>query len=146
MTPTLTTYQQTRLVYWCGTPAFSVKERIPQILEFLQLATHWSSDRTAEKLFLAMSNSLSAYATCDGDRIVGFGRIIGDGYHLAVLTDIACHPNYRGQAIATNIVKALIADVPHCCTVRAMTSQAKGLYQKLGFCEYSGDTMELTRV
>lgn len=139
MTATLTKFNQIAI-----TPEM-VGDISHDVLVFLQLATHWSSDRDSVEIYLCLRRSLSAYITYDCDRIVGFGRIIGDGYHLAVLTDIACHPNYRGQAIATNIVKSLIADVPHCCTVRAMTSQAKGLYQKLGFCEYSGDTMELTR-
>lgn len=115
------------------------------VLAFLQLSTHWSGDRTTIEISLSLLGSISAYITYDGDLIVGFGRIIGDGYHLAMLTDIACHPNYRGQAIATNIVKALISDVPHCRTVRADTSQARGLYEKLGFAEYSGDTMEFIK-
>jgi ribosomal protein S18 acetylase RimI-like enzyme len=139
MPATLTKFKQVQV-----TP-----EMIPSIchdvLMFLQMATHWSDDRDRVNIFFCLAGSLSAYATYDGDRIVGFGRIIGDGYHLAVLTDIACHPNYRGQAIATNILKALIADVPHCKNIRAMTSQARGLYQKLGFVEYDGDTMSLQR-
>lgn len=141
----MTAFHTQRLVYWHGNLAFSVQERIPQILEFLQLATHWSEDRTAEKLFLAMSNSLSAYATCDGDRIIGFGRIIGDGFTQANLKDIACHPDYRGQGIASNIVKLLILDVPSCDVIRAETSRAKVLYERLSFAEYSGDVMELIR-
>lgn len=141
----MTAFHTHRLVYWCGHPAYSVQERIPQILGFLQLATHWSSDRTAEKLFLAISNSLSAYVTYDGDCIVGFGRIIGDGFTQANLKDIACHPDYRGQGIASNIVKLLILDVPNCDVIRAETSRAKVLYEKLGFAEYLGDVMELVR-
>ncbi len=116
-----------------------------RILHFLKLATHWSGDRTPSEIKGCINDSISVYIAFDGVEIVGFGRIIGDRYHLAILTDICCHPNYRGQAIATNIVKSLCADVPHCRTIRAMTSQAKGLYEKLGFVEYSGDTMELCR-
>jgi ribosomal protein S18 acetylase RimI-like enzyme len=141
MPATLTKFEQIKIAYHSRSNVSSVAE----ILDFLQLATHWSSDRSDSELLYSIQNSLSAYVTYDGDRIVGFGRIIGDGYHLAILTDIACHPDYRGQAIATNIVKSLCADVPHCRTIRAMTSQAKGLYEKLGFVEYSGDTMELVR-
>ena len=141
----MTAFHTQRLVYWHGNLAFSVQERIPQILEFLQLATHWSSDRTAEKLFLALSSSLSAYVTYDGDCIVGFGRIIGDGFTQANLKDIASHPHYRGQGIASNIVRALILDVPNCDVIRAETSKAKVLYERLGFTEYSGDVMELIR-
>jgi predicted GNAT family acetyltransferase len=139
MTATLTKFNQIAI-----TPD-TVGDISHDVLAFLQLATHWSSDRTAIEISLSLLRSISAYITYDGDRIVGFGRIIGDGYHLAILTDIASHPNYRGQAIATNIVKSLCADVPHCKDIRAMTSQAKGLYEKLGFTEYAGDTMELLR-
>jgi len=116
-----------------------------RILNFLKCATHWSSDRTTAQIKTCVLNSIASYIAFDGVEIVGFGRIIGDGVHLAVLTDIACHPDYRGQAIATNITLQLCADVPHCKAIRAMTSQAKGLYLKLGFVEYSGDTMELVR-
>lgn len=141
----MTQFHTQRLVYWHGNLAFSVQDRIPQILGFLQLATHWSDDRTAEKLFLSISNSLSAYVTYDGDRIVGFGQIIGDGHLQANLKNIASHPSYRGQGIASNIVKLLILDVPNCDVIRAETSRAKVLYERLGFTEYSGDVMELIR-
>jgi ribosomal protein S18 acetylase RimI-like enzyme len=123
----------------------NISELSDDILAFLQISTHWSSDRTSDEMYYAITNSLSAIVTYNGFRIVGFGRIIGDGYHLAVLTDIACHPECQGQKIATNIVKQLCADVPNCRSIRAMTSQANGLYKKLGFVEYGGDTMELTR-
>jgi ribosomal protein S18 acetylase RimI-like enzyme len=140
MTATITKFRQIWIAY-----SYNEKLNIKELLDFLQLATHWSKDRTESNLSYCLKNSLSAYVTFDGDHIVGFGRIIGDGYHLAVLTDIACHPDYRGQAIATNIVKSLCADVPHCRRIIAATSQAKGLYEKLGFVEYSGDTMEFCR-
>jgi ribosomal protein S18 acetylase RimI-like enzyme len=123
----------------------NIAELSDDILAFLQLATHWSGDRTPDDMYFALTNSLSAIITYNGSTIVGFGRIIGDGYHLAVLTDIACHPEYQGRKIATNIVKQLCADVPNCRSIRAMTSKANGLYLKLGFTEYSGDTMELVR-
>lgn len=136
MTATLTKFNQIAI-----TPEM-VGDISHDVLNFLQLATHWSSDRDSVEIYLCLRRSLSVYITYDGDRIVGFGRIIGDGYHLAILTDIACHPDYRGQAIATNIVNSLCADVPHCRRIIAATSLAKGLYEKLGFTEYLGDVME----
>ena len=141
----MTAFHTQRLAYWHQNPAYSVQDLIPQILKFLQLATHWNASLTSEKLFLSISNSLSAYITIDGDRIVGFGQIIGDGHLQANLKNIASHPSYRGQRIATNIVKALILDVSNCDVIRAETSQAKVLYERLGFTEYSGDVMELIR-
>lgn len=116
-----------------------------RILHFLKLATHWSRDRTTSQIKGCILNSIATYIAYDGVDIVGFGRIVGDGYHIADLTDIASHPDYRGRAIATNIIEKLCAEVPNCEKVRALTSQAKGFYERLGFVKYPGDTMELVK-
>jgi hypothetical protein len=58
----MTQFHTQRLVYWHGNLAFSVQERIPQILEFLQLATHWNANLTSEKLFLSIITTNLGYA------------------------------------------------------------------------------------
>jgi N-acetylglutamate synthase-like GNAT family acetyltransferase len=62
---------------------------------------------------------------------------------VCLLTDIAVHPNYRGQGIASQIINALLDEVKDCEKVFAHTSQANGLYEKLGFSDFDGGTMEL---
>lgn len=114
-----------------------------RILHFLKLATHWSSDRDTEQIRSCILNSIACYAAFDGVDIVGFGRLVGDGCHVALITDIAVHPNYRGQKIASNLIAELTNQVPYCEKIYAHTSRANGLYSKLGFRDYCGGTMEL---
>lgn len=104
-------------------------------IEHMCFTTPWSLESFAEEI----NNNLAKYfvAKVDG-KVVGYGGvwIVVDEGHI---TNIAVHPDYRGQGIGEAIVKSLIALAKeHNITsitleVRPTNTAALNLYKKFGF-------------
>lgn len=66
----------------------------------------WSSyDRKVSKL--ALENSLYTVSIYDDDKIVGFGRLIGDGVCYFYIHDVMVLPSYQKKGIGTMIIDKL---------------------------------------
>lgn len=109
--------------------------------------TYWGSDRSEAVYLRAFEHSLCA-AAFDGARQVGFGRAMTDRATMAYLCDVFVDPQWRGQAIGSKLVAALL-DHPDLTTVTSWslrTTDAHGLYERFGFqsCD-DGAYMRLTR-
>ena len=79
---------------------------------------------------------LSLYAVClrDGHRLVGMGRVVGDGLHVQV-TDIAVHPDHQGRGLSRMIMESImgyISTLPPSTGV-SLFADVDWLYQKFGF-------------
>jgi GNAT superfamily N-acetyltransferase len=94
-----------------------IVERNPTEAEYARLITSvgWKGrDRPA--IAAGLAGSLFAVCAEDGERTVGFGRIIGDGGLHYYLSDIVVHPDRQRSGIGTMIVRALVAwleQIPH---------------------------------
>ncbi|RWC49532.1 MAG: N-acetyltransferase [Mesorhizobium sp.] len=114
----------------------------------LLMASYWGAGRNDEIHRRAFANSLCVGAYIDG-RQVGFGRAITDRTVFAYLADIIIWPENRGQGIGSRLVQALI-DHPEVRSVfhwSLSTSDAHGLYEKLGFKPSTdGRYMRLDRI
>lgn len=120
-------------------------------IEKLSFKTPWSRDSFESEL---SRNSLARYIVAKADgKTVGYGGmwIVLDEGHI---TNIAVHPDYRGQKIGEMIVRELLkvarennaANVT--LEVRESNDAARRLYKKLGFVDsgirkgYYADTNE----
>ena len=66
----------------------------------------WGSyDRKVSKL--ALENSLYTVSIYDDDKIVGFGRLIGDGVCYFYIHDVMVLPSYQKKVIGTMIIDKL---------------------------------------
>ena len=66
----------------------------------------WGSyDRKVSKL--ALENSLYTVSIDDDDKIVGFGRLIGDGACYFYIHDVMVLPSYQKKGIGTMIIDKL---------------------------------------
>lgn len=88
---------------------------------------------------------VTAYA--DG-RLVGMGRIVGDGVLHALLADIVVDPAYRGRGIGSQIVDRLAAECRRHGVADIQLFAARGkrpFYERLGFAVRPDDApgMEL---
>jgi GNAT superfamily N-acetyltransferase len=89
--------------------------------------------------------AVSAY---EGERLVGTGRIIGDGVLHALLVDVIVDPDYRHRGIGSAIVERLVAE---CRRHRIVDVQlfcefgVSPFYERLGFAARPDDApgMEL---
>lgn len=97
---------------------------------------------TAEDLQRAISNSWYKVAAYEGDRLIGFGRMVSDGILHAMVYDLIVDPAFQGRGIGGTILQKL---VDRCRQVgirdvQLFCAQGKiGFYQKRGFEERPAD-------
>ncbi|MEQ9520533.1 MAG: GNAT family N-acetyltransferase [Parvibaculum sp.] len=87
---------------------------------------------------LLLSNAIVTVVAIKNGVAVGMGRASGDGQSYAHLTDIAVHPDFRGQRIGSAILKALLDEIDNLSGAQAVvtlnTEASKiGFYARFGF-------------
>jgi len=104
----------------------------------------------AERLYGAVGKSWYLVSAYDGDRLVGFGRVISDGVLHALIVDLIVLPSYQGSGIGSHILDELtnkcrsqgIPDIQLFCA-----RGKAGFYEKRGFVRRPADGpgMELSQ-
>jgi len=70
----------------------------------LYKANNWSSVEKPTELFNALLNSHSLITAWSGDKLIGLGNAISDGYLVVYYPHLLVHPNYHGKGIGKMIV------------------------------------------
>ena len=87
-------------------------EKAPTVDEYNSLtnAVGWgvADSGAVEK---ALANSLYTVCAFDGEKIVGFGRLIGDGAMFLYVQDIMVLPEYQKQKIGTGIMERVVKKI-----------------------------------
>jgi len=105
----------------------------------LKVATGFM-DRPLDQVQKALRNGLfNVSAVCDG-KVIGMGRLVGDGAMYWYLQEIVVLPEYQGKGIGKSIVSRLIEHVkstaiPGTCVEIGLTA-VKGresFYEQFGF-------------
>lgn len=55
----------------------------------------------------AFKNSTTSIFVYNGDQIIAFGRVVGDGRYYALLADIVVDPDYQGHGLGKYLVNTL---------------------------------------
>ena len=119
----------------------SIKENVNSIEEFNYLydAVGWGSydEKVSEK---ALANTMYSVSVYDDDKIIGYGRIIGDGICFLYIHDVMVIPKYQNKKIGSQIMNRLLEKVnqikienPY---VRVYLGASKGkekFYERFGF-------------
>jgi len=81
-----------------------------QELAVLFDTTGWyaSAPVTADELRRATANSSFWLVGYDGDRLVGFGRVVTDGVMHAMIYDLIVHPDHQNRGIGGDILAYLV--------------------------------------
>ena len=92
---------------------------------------------------IALENTLHGVWLRREDRLIGMGRLIGDGGCFAHVTDIAVHPDYQQQGFGRKIVSRLMqwadSNLPSGCYISLIADPgAEKLYEKQGFSMRTG--------
>lgn len=117
-------------------------EEVPQPEEYIALRIAAGlSEKTPEAAGLGLPRSLFAVCMRDKGRLVGMGRVIGDGGCNFEVVDIAVHPEYQrrglGYQIMESIMEYLRETAPRSAYVCLIADHgAPTLYEKFGF-EYT---------
>jgi GNAT superfamily N-acetyltransferase len=81
----------------------------------------------------AFNASVSVVFVYEDDKLIAFGRAIGDGVIQAALYDIAVLPAFQGRGIGKVIVNQIIESLPGCNFILYASPGKEPFYQKLKF-------------
>src|SRR5262249_13000584 len=117
----------------------NLTQRVPTVDEYVDLiqSVGWKP-RDSRAISIALGNSLFSVVALADDRIVGMGRVIGDGGLHFYLSDVIVRPEFQRQGIGTSIVSDLhgsIATVPYKNTFVAVFAAegSRDFYSRLGY-------------
>lgn len=117
---------------------FQILGRLPTVTEFqhLRAGAGWhvpDDDAAAAALAGCITGAVAVIAESSA---VGMARMISDGRLVALITDVAVHPDYRGQGVGRALVDQLTSwakarDFPHIALGAA--DHVAGFYLRAGF-------------
>ena len=116
-------------------------KRLPTAQEYIALRNHanWGeiSKQTAEH---SLKNSLFSVCAEYNNKIIGMGRVIGDGYLYFYVQDIVVYEKYRRQGVASKIMEIImdyiVSKAEKGSVVGLMSAKGvEGFYKKFGFFE-----------
>lgn len=124
-----------------ATEAIRLVECFPCIEDYRRLrSASGLSSKSTEAAVRGLANTLYGVSVIDGERVIGMGRIIGDGGCFFVVVDIAVQPEFQKRGLGKRIMDALDAWLRANAPVSSNVSlfadgDAKHLYAKYGFVE-----------
>jgi GNAT superfamily N-acetyltransferase len=117
-------------------------EKAPDPSDYMVLfeTTGWNTmyRATVEDLERSISNSWYRIAAYDGDRLVGFGRVVSDGVLYAMIYDLIVDPSFQGRGIGSTILQGLMDQCRRAGIreIQLFSAQGKSdFYKKRGFEE-----------
>jgi len=88
------------------------KEELPEIKDYWDLfqTTGWNQEYnfSIQDLANAIKNSWFSTSIYDSEILIGFGRVIADGVHHALIVDLIIHPNYQGKRLGSILLGRLV--------------------------------------
>ena len=104
------------------------------IQHFLEDESYWANRRTPEQTRAAIENSI-CFGLYDGDRQIGFARVVSDCSTFAYLGDVFILPEHRGRGLSKWLMETLVShpDLQGLRRWVLATRDAHGLYEQYGF-------------
>lgn len=105
----------------------------PVAVRSLYDAVHWWPDRRLDDIaaILAANPAIGAW---EGGQLVGFARAVTNGRLRAYTEDVAVHPDYRRNGIATALLERLLDALGPIETISLFCEpELVDLYARLGF-------------
>ncbi|WP_219838167.1 GNAT family N-acetyltransferase [Paenibacillus sp. R14(2021)] len=104
--------------------------KIDAICGFLS-RSYWANQRPVETILKSIANS-ECFGIYDGDRQVGFARIVTDGATVYYLCDVYVDEAYRGTGVGKKLIEIITEHYEGMLGLLG-TRDAHGLYEKYGF-------------
>ncbi len=100
--------------------------------------SYWAKGIKRERVQRSIDHSFS-FGLFEGDRMIGFARVLSDLSAIAYLMDVFVLKEYRGQGLGKWLVETIL-DYPQFKPVRRWmlaTDDAHSLYERYGFGPYT---------
>ena len=108
---------------------------INAVCGFLSRA-YWADTRPRDVIEKSIQYSLN-FGVYDGERQIGFARVVSDRAIFAYLCDVFIHEDYRGHSLGKWMMECIMAH-PDLLGMKRwclLTRDAHGLYKQFGFTE-----------
>lgn len=120
-----------------------IEENVKNVKEYNELcdAVGWGGydEAIAQK---ALDNTYYSVSIYDDDKIIGYGRLIGDSIVFMYIHDIMVRPEYQGKKYGAMIMKKLLEKLkeirkenPELLVYLGAVKGKEGFYKKYGFIE-----------
>lgn len=107
---------------------------IAAVHAWLSTESYWAKGRPYAVVALSVGEASRVVGLYDGDRQVGFARVVSDDLAFAYLADVYVLAEYRGRGLGVELVREAVENGPHAGVKWLLhTLDAHGLYEKLGF-------------
>ncbi len=122
------------------------KDLAPEKLLALFRQAPWAKGRTLDDAREMLRHTDLAVCAWDGDRLVGFGRVLTDFVYRATIWDVIVDKAYQKQGIGTEIVQRILQH-PRLKKVELfwLCTRRPGFYEKLGFSSHEQTGMVWSR-
>ena len=107
---------------------------IETIHRFLSEESYWANKRSLEQTKTAIVNSI-CFGVYQGDRQIGFARVISDKATFAYVGDVFILDDFRGRGLSKKLMRVML-EHPDLQGLRRWvlaTKDAHGLYEQFGF-------------
>jgi len=108
---------------------------IDTICDFLSRA-YWADKRSRDVIEKSIKHSLN-FGVYEGEKQIGFARVVTDRAVFAYLCDVVIHEDYRGHALGKWMMECILSH-PELQGLKRwclLTKDAHGLYKQFGFTE-----------
>lgn len=99
-------------------------------------SSYWAKGIREDTVAKSVANSV-CFSLFEGDRQIGFAKVISDRATIAYLGDVFVVPSYRGRGLAKWMMECVLSH-PELQGLRRWvlaTRDAHGLYEQFGFTE-----------
>jgi ribosomal protein S18 acetylase RimI-like enzyme len=120
---------------------YSVSKRfLVEDVQRLFKQTTWAANRSNGTVHKMLNGSYLNVGAWDGERLVGYARIVGDGVLRAFIEDVVVDEALRGQGIGTGLMQHTLGLLHDIEGIRLDTDAHNiAFYEKFGF-EVAGNT------
>ncbi len=107
--------------------------KIEQILPIYE-ANSWSSAQKPQLLHQALLNSDYLVSAWDGNRLIGIGNAISDGFLVVYYPHLLVHPDYHGKGVGKKMIE-MMKQRYEGFHMQVLVADAKTIsfYEKCGF-------------
>jgi len=117
--------------------SIDITESIPSAAEYVDLRERAGlSKKSIAAAKIGLPNSLYSVSIRDNGRLIGMGRVIGDGACFFEIVDIAVDPMYQGQGFGKRIMLIIDSYLEQATmegSYVSMIADEPGFYKKLGY-------------
>lgn len=112
----------------------SSRLQLERIHAFLSTKAYWCLDIPKDVVERAIAGSL-CFGLYDGEKQIGFARVISDGATFAYLADVYVEEEYRGHGLSKWMMECVMEELRkrNFRRICLSTKDAHGLYTQFGF-------------